>query len=78
MPGEDRALSGQWQSYLSLDYLTRATQRLGGKGKKKEGEENRGERERVLSTCCCHNVTMESERHPAASLTLRFSLSGTM
>lgn len=49
MPGEVEALSGQWLSYLSLDYLSRATQKLdlGGRKRKKRkrGEGGRTERE---------------------------------
>lgn len=48
MPGEVAALSGQWLSYLSLDYLSRATQKLdwggGERGEREEGRKERRER----------------------------------
>lgn len=90
MPGEVAALSGQWPSYLSLDYLSRATQKLdlgGGKRKKRKREEGgrteREERESFLTRCCqqVHRVTVESERHPAAAYTclqVQASLGGTV
>lgn len=65
MPGEVAALSGQWPSYLSLDYLSRATQKLdlgGGKRKKrKRGEGGRTEREERAFLPAAASKSIESQ-----------------